>query len=310
MNQALATITPTPAPATVSDATLTLFEDSITPNTRRAYVGALHRLDHSLDGQPLTDATLADYLGRLDDLGRAPSSANAVVAAARFRARIAGKPTPAGPLTERALRGFHREGRTERGRGQSAALTYDDVLIMQAKADEPRKRGRGRETAKQAASRGRVDRALVGVLFQGGLRRSEAAALEGRDVTPGTEPGTMLITVRRSKTNQDGADTDIRLTKNGTAAALDAIRGADDALVFGGLSPQSINNRVQALARAAGLDARITAHSARIGLASELTRRGASTTEVMLAGNWKTSRMVAHYSAGAKAERGAVAKYL
>ena len=61
---------------------------------------------------------------------------------------------------------------------------------------------------------------------------------------------------------------------------------------------------------AAGLDARITAHSARIGLASELTRRGASTTEVMLAGNWKTSRMVAHYSAGAKAERGAVAKYL
>ena len=313
MNQALATITK-PAPVAVavavSNATLTLFADSITPNTRRAYVGALHRLDHSLDGQPLTDQSLADYLGRLDVQGRAPSTASAVVAAARFRARIAGKPTPAGPLTERALRGFHREGRTERGRGQSAPLTYDDVLTMQAKADEPRKRGRGRETAKQAASRGRVDRALVGVLFQGGLRRSEAAALEGRDVTPGTEPGTMLITVRRSKTNQDGAASDIRLTKNGTAAALDAIRGADDALVFGGLSPQSINNRVQALARAAGLDARITAHSARIGLASELTRRGASTTEVMLAGNWKTSRMVAHYSAGAKAERGAVAKYL
>ena len=33
--------------------------------------------------------------------------------------------------------------------------------------------------------------------------------------------------------------------------------------------------------------------------------RGASTTDVMLAGNWKTSRMVAHYSAGATAERGA-----
>ena len=38
--------------------------------------------------------------------------------------------------------------------------------------------------------------------------------------------------------------------------------------------------------------------------------RGASTTEVMLAGNWKTARMVAHYSAGATAERGAVARYL
>ena len=29
-----------------------------------------------------------------------------------------------------------------------------------------------------------------------------------------------------------------------------------------------------------------------------------------LAGNWKTARMVAHYSAGATAERGAVARYL
>ena len=66
----------------------------------------------------------------------------------------------------------------------------------------------------------------------------------------------------------------------------------------------------QAAAKAAGLERRVTAHSGRVGLASELTIRGASTTVVMLAGNWKTSRMVAHYSAGATAERGAVARYL
>ena len=65
-----------------------------------------------------------------------------------------------------------------------------------------------------------------------------------------------------------------------------------------------------AAAAAADLDRRVTAHSGRVGLASELTSRGASTTDVMLAGNWKTSRMVAHYSAGATAERGAVARYL
>ena len=53
--------------------------------------------------------------------------------------------------------------------------------------------------------------------------------------------------------------------------------------------------RFQASALAAGVEARVTAPSARVGLASELTRRGASTTDVMLAGNWKTSRMVAHY---------------
>ena len=60
---------------------------------------------------------------------------------------------------------------------------------------------------------------------------------------------------------------------------------------------------------AAGVE-RVTAHSGRVGLASELHEPGASTTDVMLAGNWKTSRMVAHYSAGATAERGAVARYL
>ncbi len=76
------------------------------------------------------------------------------------------------------------------------------------------------------------------------------------------------------------------------------------------LSPQMVGLRFQTSARAARVEARVTAHSARVGLASELTRRGASTIDVMLAGNWKTSRMVAHYSSGATAEHGAVAQYL
>ena len=76
------------------------------------------------------------------------------------------------------------------------------------------------------------------------------------------------------------------------------------------LSAQMIGLRFTAAAHVAGVERRMTAHSGRVGLASELTSRGASTTDVMLAGNWKTSRMVAHYSAGATAERGAVARYL
>ena len=76
------------------------------------------------------------------------------------------------------------------------------------------------------------------------------------------------------------------------------------------LSAQMIGLRFTAAALVAGVESRVTAHSGRVGLASELTSRGASTTDVMLAGNWKTSRMVAHYSAGATAARGAVARYL
>ena len=107
----------------------------------------------------------------------------------------------------------------------------------------------------------------------------------------------------------------MRYLKNGAAKAIRTVRAAlasepapTDRVV--GLGPLQIQRRFTAAAHAAGIEARLTAHSGRVGLASELTARGASTTEVMLAGNWRTSRMVAHYSAGATAERGAVAKYL
>ena len=106
----------------------------------------------------------------------------------------------------------------------------------------------------------------------------------------------------------------MRFVKGPVARALRTLRAAvspePDARVVP-LSPQMIGPRFTAAAsRAAGVDRRVTAHSGRVGLASELTRCGASTTDVMLAGSWKTPRMVAHYSAGATAERGAVARYL
>ena len=44
-----------------------LAEASVSPNTRRAYSGALRRLDAWLDGRPLEDATLAAYLAELHD---------------------------------------------------------------------------------------------------------------------------------------------------------------------------------------------------------------------------------------------------
>ena len=132
----------------------------------------------------------------------------------------------------------------------------------------------------RAAERGAVDKAIVAVLFQGGLRRSEAAALTWADVQDATDGAGILVRVRRSKTDQDGTAADVRYLKNGCASALRQLRD------------------------------RLTGHSGRVGLASELTARGASTTETMLAGGWKTARMVAHYAAGATAEQGAVAKYL
>ena len=243
--------------------------------------------------------------------GRAPATAALAVAAVRFRAKLAGQPDPAGEATARVLGGYRRTA-AARGRGQAAPLRADGLAAILATAERPRTDGRGVESHTTAQRRGRMDAVIAGLLFMGGLRRSEVAAVRWADVTDATDGDGVLITVRTSKTNQEGDTADVRYLKNGAAKAIRTLRAADaaptDRVI--GLSPLQIQRRFTAAAHAAGIEARLTAHSGRVGLASELTARGASTTEVMLAGNWRTARMVAHYSAGATAERGAVRKYL
>ena len=260
---------------------------------------------------PVDDASLAVYLGTIFEAGRAPATAALAVAAVRFRAKLAGQPDPAGECTARVLAGYRRTA-ADRGRGQAAPLSADGLAAILATAERPRTDGRGVESHTTAQRRGRTDAVIAGLLFMGGLRRAEVSALEWRDVADASDGDGVLITVRTSKTNQEGDTADVRYLKNGAAKAIRTLRAADaaptDRVI--GLSPLQIQRRFTAAARAAGIEARLTAHSGRVGLASELTARGASTTEVMLAGNWRTSRMVAHYSAGATAERGAVKKYL
>ena len=308
-------------PATLTAADSARIEAAIraarSPQTRRAYVTQWSawaswceaRGESAIPAAPLM---LAAYLAE-----RAESASIATVRMARaavaFVHKAKGEPSPITDDVLEVLRGLSASKAAERGRGQARGITRDDFAVILARAGEPRKLGRGMETAATAAERAQVDRAIAGVLFHAGLRRSEAAALQWGDVEPAASiPGALTIRVRTSKTNRDGEATDIRLVKNGAAAALTALRpdnASPSALVFRGLNGHSIGRRFAAAAKAAGVEG-VTAHSGRVGLASELTAAGASTTETMLAGGWKTSRMVAHYSAGASAERGAVAKYL
>ena len=220
----------------------------------------------------------------------------------------------------RVLQGLTRQA-AGRGRGQADPLTADDVAAIMATASLPRRTGRGMESEAAAAVRGAIDRAIVAVLFQGSLCRSEAAALRWADMQAAADGRGIVVYVRRSKTDQDGTVADVRYLKNGCAAALrqlrdrltvqrSGLRPDGTAQVLGGINGQSIARRLTAAARTTGVDGRITGRSGRVGLAVELTRRGAPEQATAKAGGWKTARMVAHYAAGATAEQGAVAKYL
>lgn len=119
-----------------------------------------------------------------------------------------------------------------------------------------------------------------------GLRRSEICELEWREITP-IEDGDrdLVIHARHSKNNQEGKTQDFWLLKGECASALHQVRiilvntkrlilnETDEVM---GLNGQNINRRIQAACRAAGLRTKkLTSHSGRIGLASELTQRGA-----------------------------------
>ena len=125
------------------------------------------------------------------------------VAAACFRAKLAGQPAPAGERTARVLAGYRRTA-SDRRRGQARPFGVSDLAAVLATCCRPRRRGRGVESEEVALERGRVDAVIAGLLFMAGMRRSEVSALRWADVANATDGDGILITVRRSKTNQGG----------------------------------------------------------------------------------------------------------
>ena len=221
---ALARRPDTPGPLAVATPTTRKLADaSISVNTRRAYAGALRRVDAWRGAAPVDDASLAVYLGELFEAGRAPATAALAVAAVRFRAKLAGQPNPAGEATARVLGGYRRTA-ADRGRGQAAPLRADGLAAILATAARPRTDGRGVESHTTAHRRGRLDAVIASLLFMGGLRRSEVSALEWRDVSDARDGDGVLLTVRTSKTNQEGDAADVRYLKNGAANAIRTLR--------------------------------------------------------------------------------------
>ena len=296
------------APRRVAD----LAAASLSKNTRRAYRGALQRLQHYLDKHDasLTDGWLASYLASLFHRGRSPSSASMVVAAVRFQARATGKPSPVGPATDRVLAGFRREGR-QRGRGQVEGISWEMADVIAALITAV-------ETGSLAAFR---DAALISIMSDGMLRVSEVAALQCADIQE-ADGGSGLLTIHSSKTDQEGEGTILFLG----ALTMRRIRvwitaaGFNSGPLFrpirvggiveeGALSSRSIRNVIQKRARQAGIDSvRISGHSLRIGSAQSLALRGASLVELQQAGRWTSPHMPGRYVRGQLASRGPMAR--
>ena len=290
-------------------------ESVLADNTRRVY-GAQWRLftgwcgEMGLSSLPAEPLTVARYLAVRAGDGASIATMRLATSAIAKAHQLAGHESPGRDRGVReALKGWGR--RLARPQRQAGALTPDVLAVIRLTAVQPRKRGRGFETAEQAAQRARFDLALVAVLSDGGLRRSEAAALTWSDAQR-WDDGSGRITVVRSKTDAEAQGAVVAITP-AAVQALDAIRpvGVGGEVKVFGLSESQIARRVKAVARAAGLAdwEFFSGHSGRVGMARRMAQNGAPTHEIERQGRWKQGGgMVGRYTRGETA--GSALRYL
>ena len=180
---------------------------------------------------------------------------------------------------------------------QVDALTALALARIRETVRLPR-RGRGgrRESAETAQARGAVDLAIIGVMSDGGLRRSEAAALTWNDIEFWADE-TARITIQKSKNQVEPATVAVTET---TAHALREIQpnDADPTAPVFGLTGEALASRIRASARAAGLGNGFSGHSGRIGMARRMVAAGAPNAAVQHQGRWRHGDMVARYTRG------------
>jgi integrase len=170
---------------------------------------------------------------------------------------------------------------------------------------------------------GKRDRAMLLLAYALMARRSELVALNVEDFEIHTD-GSATVTFERLKTGERATN---HLTSEVMAVVGDWLKAGqiEKGAVFiradhagGGshrrLTPQSVGLVFKRVARTLALPdldpARVSSHSARIGAAHDLVEDGAADAAIMRDAGWKTATMVAMYSRGAKAKRGAMAARL
>ena len=290
-------------------------ESVLSDNTRRTYDTQWRMFEgwcaqvglRSLPAEPLT---IARYLAARAGSGASIATLRLAASAISKAHEWAKLESPCrDPGVRASLKGWGR--RLAKPQRQSGALTADVLAVIRLTAQQARKRGRGMETVQQAEERAKFDVALVAVLSDAGLRRSEAAALTWGDAQR-WDDGSGRITIIRSKTDIEAQGATVAITP-AAMAALDAIRpvGVGSEVRVFGLSESQIARRVKAIAKAAGLPdwELFSGHSGRVGMARRMSRNGAPTHEIERQGRWKEGGgMVGRYTRGETA--GSALRYL
>ena len=208
------------------------------------------------------------------------------------------------------LRGYRR-----RDRQQPAAvdgITREYFELLEAAAWLPMVGEWPEKTARRATA----VVALVAVMRDSLLRRSEAAALRWGDIRVERTPGHIYASVKIpfSKTDQYGSgavgylhiDTMVKLQEMAAAWGMDPSDG--DRLVFG-IGESQVARRIKAACERAALPGRFSGHSCRVGMALDLATNNTPLVGVMQSGRWRIPETVMRYIKSIAVRNGAVARW-
>ena len=259
----------------------------LSENTQRVY-GVQWRLftdwcgDVGLRSLPAEPLTVDRYLAARAGSGASIATMRLATSAIAKAHQWAKLESPCrDPGVRASLKGWGR--RLSKPQRQAGALTAAVLAVIRLTAIQPRRRGRGFETPEQAEERGRFDLALLAVLSDAGLRRSEASSLTWGDVQR-WDDGSGRITVIRSKTDVETQGAAVVAITPAAMKALDDLRpvGAGGEVKVFGLSESHIARRVKVIAKAAGLAdwELFSGHSGRVGMARRMAQNGAPTHEI------------------------------
>lgn len=238
---------------------------------------------------PALPETVALFLVSEAEAGRAAATIGRRVAAIRSAHRLAGMSDPTAHEDVRTvMQGIRRKiGTAPR---QKAAATVEILAAMLAQIPD--------------TLAGKRDRALLAFGFAGAFRRSELVALDVADLR--AEEDGLLVTIRRSKTDQEGRGREIAIPHGRFIRPvsllldwLDAagitegplfrpvsragrLRGPLDPALAPRLTTQAVATILKRHARAAGLDpAAYGVHSLRAGYITSAAERGADMARIM-----------------------------
>jgi len=288
-------------PAVEAESVRRYLDAGLSDSTRRAYRADMTIFVAWCDGRglpplPSAPGTVALFLSAEADAGVKPSTITRRLAAIKFAHEAAGLDSP---TVHKDVVAVMRGIRREKGNApvKKRAATAEVVKEMVRNCPD--------------TLTGKRDRALLLLGFAGAFRRSELVALEVSDLEEVN--GGLRVTIRKSKTDQEGAGQVIAVPRGGLFCPVQAVldwlgaAGIDAGPVFrgvgkggrvgaGALSDKSVADLVKSYAGKIGLDgAEFGAHSLRAGFVTSAAEGGASIFKMAEVSRHKSTDVLAGY---------------